>query len=219
MGDAHFEGTGRKSGRRRAPSAACSEANDIVAGPDQVGEGLRWRMLETIKARPGISPVELKAAIPMGWGTFFHHMRHLEAQGAIQSQVSGRRRVLYPTDAASQANVPVLVAEALLRGRTAREVYEGIRARPGIDLADLCTILDRSPRSVYYHVLRFVERGLVRSQSSTRYVGLVAIPPAEARGTETSQQAIGGSLQPSLQPIGAMETLPRESVEADRSRQ
>jgi predicted transcriptional regulator len=150
-------------------------------------------MLETIKARPGIPVVELKSAVPMGWGTLSFHIRCLEKQGVVQSQVSGRRRLLYPTATTDEAAVPVLVAEAVLRGKTARAVYEGIRANPGLGLPELCRILDRSPRVVYHHVLRLVERGLVRSDSSTRYVGLVAVPPAEAVGAATPQQDQGNS--------------------------
>lgn len=133
---------------------------------------VRREMLELIRSHPGMTVRELLEEMQVGWGTLYHHLTVLERSELVRCVVSGRRRLLYLTE---QGPVPKDTKErSVLAGSTARKLGEVIAANEGLGIEAIVQQSGVSPRVAYYHIKRLLEAGLVKSDSSTRYRGLVA---------------------------------------------
>lgn len=107
------------------------------------------------------------------WGTLHYHLTVLLKEGSIRTVRDGRRRLIVPNGAKLDERGP---ADSLLRGKTAREIAHLVCTRPCGSIEDLCNLVDKSPRVVYYHVKRFIEAGLIESSSATRHRHLQPTP-------------------------------------------
>lgn len=134
---------------------------------------LRQEILTIVNDSPGIRLTELMERMSVGWGTLYHHLGKLREAGLIQTQVAGRRRLVYPIHRAAAFDSS---AQSLLCGRTARLVALSIQRAPHRSLIEICDELGLSPRSTYYHVRRLLDAGLITSGSTTRHFDLCATP-------------------------------------------
>lgn len=154
--------TGDAGGRSRIPQRARQ-----ATGRAATSEGI----LSAVRAHPGIPIGELRRQLSIGWGTFYHHLNRLAAEGLISTAHAGRRKLVFPEGHRAKEESAAL---GILRGRTARRVAEAFLDRTHRSMDDLIATLDLAPRSVYYHVRRLIDAGLVRSASETRYKDLEA---------------------------------------------
>jgi len=137
----------------------------------------RQRLLSLVHSQPGIPVGELARRLDVRTGTLHYHLHRLELDGSILTCREGRRRLVFPaSDALEGAHVRAL---GLLRGRTTQSVAEAILKNPGVSLLGVMKLVDETPRTVYYHVKRLREAGLISSASSTRYRDLRAAPLLE----------------------------------------
>lgn len=133
------------------------------------------KLLRIIQERPGIPVTELEGRLGIGTGTMRHHLQTLQRAGKLHFVRQGRRLLIYPPGAGSDA-----LAEGLLRGATSRAVATTIREHPGGDVASLHRLLGLSERVVYYHLQRLMEAGLVASSGENRLRDLSATGKLEA---------------------------------------
>lgn len=132
----------------------------------------RERFLELVLTRPGLTTTEVRDALDIGWGSFYHHLEVLQKAGKVEAVGVGRRSLLYPTGAQ-----PLTARqEAVLRGGTIRSVACAIRDQPGCGVRDIMRVTGQSGRVVYYHVGHLIELGLVTPGSRTRQHDLSASP-------------------------------------------
>lgn len=144
------------------------EAERLLESP------LRHQIVEMVKQRPGVSVGDIMDELQVGWGTLYHHLTKLSRSRIIQTSVVGRRRLVYPVVPDQDPTVDKHMA--MLRGKTARRVAEGVLAQPHITIQELTVLLDESPRVVYYHVKRLLDAQLILSDSKTRHTGLHPSP-------------------------------------------
>lgn len=119
----------------------------------------RRAILRLATESPGISFGELKACTGLGWGTLYHHVTAMHRANLVQTRVVHRRRILLPLHA--HAIERVAIANAILRGGTARLVAQFAASRGPTDVAEMTRELGVGPRAVYYHVKRLVEAELL----------------------------------------------------------
>lgn len=137
----------------------------------------RARLLETIRAEPGIHFQELVRRSGLASGTAVHHLNKLARADLIACRPLGRYTCYFPGASPDRQS---LLAAPLLRSDGARLVYETILGSPmlsGLELAER-TGLQKS--TVNYHVQRLTEAGLVAAQRDGRAVRLRATPGAAA---------------------------------------
>jgi len=125
----------------------------------------RHALVELVERAPGLTINELRAGLGMGWGTLYHHLRALESTGRVHSVALGRRRLVYPTPVASDRRV---MAEALLRGRTARAIAQYVAGAPNAGVAQIAKALGLRPRVVYYHAKRLTDLGVLTATHAGR---------------------------------------------------
>lgn len=136
---------------------------------------IRQRIVRQVAGRPGQTVGELLETLDVGWGTLHHHLKRLEHAGLLHTVSAGRRRLVYPGPSAAEPPGSGR-ARAILRGRTARRVAEAIADHPGVGIDRLVPLVGESPRTVYYHVKRLVDAGLVLMDRATRYADLAPAP-------------------------------------------
>jgi predicted transcriptional regulator len=149
-----------------------------VADDAPVIEPLRARLLKLVTQKPGLPVGAILAETQMGWGTLYYHLSKLAKENQIQIVRVGRRRLVYPASGGRATDFAA--GDALLRGRTARQIAEAIANRPGSSIQTIVDSVGYSPRAVYYHVRRLIEAGLVTSSSETRHRDLCPTPRLRA---------------------------------------
>lgn len=146
------------------------------------------RIVDIVRASPGILVGELQQRAQIGWGTLCHHLPRLVRSGRVRVVRVGRRRLVYPIEA--RGAVEASFADAILRGRTALRIAQAIHAAPGRSILDVAVATGESERATYYHVRRLIQAGLVTSESPTRLRGLRASPRLAASLDAHAPQAI-----------------------------
>lgn len=137
----------------------------------------RFRIVAEIQLNPGLTAGELQKRLGIAGSTLSYHTHRLQKQRVIWSRTAGARRLFYP--ATTRREDEKVAAQALLRHKTARLVYETILANPGSSLQEVTDLTGLSNRVVYYQVHRLVKCGLVTNEARsdefrTKYASLVA---------------------------------------------
>lgn len=133
----------------------------------------RRAILAAVRRRPGLGVTELAAEVGLGSGSFYAHLKALQAEGLLAVRRRGKFRFVFPGDAAPARGA---LRPAPRLGAKARPVAAFLAANPGVDLADALERLPVERRTAYYHVRRFVRDGLLTSDAPGRYVGLRPTP-------------------------------------------
>lgn len=134
---------------------------------------IRQRIYLAVRASPGIPMRELARALSMPWSLLHYHVGIMERAGTLTSTPVGKRRLL----SLPGSSVPTdLEAAALLREPTAHLLAVHIAQASSRDIGTLIEATGVSPRVAYHHVKRFVEHGLVATDSPSRYERIEATP-------------------------------------------
>ena len=128
-------------------------------GPsDVLRNGNRRLVYETIRARPGISVVELVAAVGLTRILVRHHLRMLEAHRLVRATVWRRRRT-YALAGEGEGQ-----AACELKDPTRRRVAAALVRAGRATQKDLALGLGLSQRLVSYHLARLDAASLVRTE-------------------------------------------------------
>ncbi len=139
-------------------------------GPERVLESpVRQQILARARATPGLSLMELRRVMGLGWGNLYHHLKRLEKAGLVETRAAGRQCLVFPTGSRGTESHQ---RASMLRGATARWVAGYVLAHPGCDFADLLKDAPVEQRTVYYHVQRLQRAKLIRAGSRSRYFDL-----------------------------------------------
>lgn len=144
-----------------------SDRVPVLASP------IRREILSIVEDEPGISFRALSDRVGMNANSLSYHAFRLEIEGFLVQVRAGRRLLLFPPhylDEMDPADV-VLLAEPACR-RVALAIVE----HPRLTVNELVELLGDSHRSVYHHVKRLRDAGLVAAADPTRHRGLVAAP-------------------------------------------
>jgi predicted transcriptional regulator len=151
---------------------------------------VRQRVLETIRAGPGVCIGEVRDRTGVAWGTAVYHLHRLERTGVVVSvRQKGARRYF-------AANTPVSRHRgdiAALAHPTAQRIAQLVHQRPGIDQSGVCRALGLLNPAASKHLGRLQALGLVAAERAGRsrlYQGTPALEQAlNALGTSAAPEA------------------------------
>lgn len=128
----------------------------------------RERLLDAVRARPGLAVADLATTTGMPRNTVTYHMRVMEREGLVSSTRNGRNRLFFaPGSLPQRANAD---AFATLRHETTLAMARAIGADPGVDQKALCERVGVSPSLAHWHADRLVASGLVDKRREGRFV-------------------------------------------------
>lgn len=117
----------------------------------------RARILEILRLAPGLHVAEIARRLDLTWQGASHHLRALEAQGAVRSALLRRRRVYLLRDAPPDA----AGVERALASTSAVRLARAVLAEPGLTALELARRAGLSRRVAYHHALILRRVGLV----------------------------------------------------------
>lgn len=139
-------------------------------GSDPLEHETRRAIYDAVGDAPGTYVAALAEAVDQPDSTVRYHVRVLEEEALVSSEViRGRRRVFH-----SDVEDPELAA-ATVDPETSSLLAAVERSEPA-SVSTISTSLDRSPSTVSYHVSRLAEAGLVTRERDGRRV-LVSLTP------------------------------------------
>jgi DNA-binding transcriptional ArsR family regulator len=134
----------------------------------------RARLMEAIRADPGVHFQELCRRMGLGHGVLEHHVRKLvDAELVVVRRTSG-----YTCYFPKATDRRMMDAAPMLRSGGSRAVFRAVAAQPGTSSRDLAVHLGLAPSTVSYHLKRLETAGLVLPD-----------PVAGARLTPLGEQA------------------------------
>ncbi len=131
---------------------------------------IRGKIYGYIIANPGDHYNSIMSALKLSNGTFAYHLKVLEKQGLIKSQVDGVYKRFYP------AEMVVPLPDKRELTRIQRILFHLIVDKPGISQKEIAGILNVSSATVNYHIDALRRKELVRRERSgmrVRYYPLV----------------------------------------------
>ena len=150
------------------PSSPSSRGGSLLGSP------VARRILDLVRAHPGVTARDVAARLDLSWATVTYHRKRLERDGLLHTTQEGKRRLLHATVAAPEP--PLAALRAMLEGGTMRRVAQAVQADPGMGEAELAGRLGLPPRALSYHLGRLVAAGLVEGSGPQRRDVLVPTP-------------------------------------------
>jgi DNA-binding MarR family transcriptional regulator len=129
-----------------------------IADDDVLQNPNRSRILEIVRAQPGIHFQDLVRQAAVGRGTLEHHLRKLEAAGLVTIKRSKGYACCFPKGVVDRR---LMEAAPVLRSEGGRAVLREVAKRPGASSRDLAVELGFAPSTVSYHLKRLESAGLV----------------------------------------------------------
>lgn len=126
----------------------------------------RARMLDTLRASPGMTLAQLQRATGLSNGVARHHVALLQAAGAIRVVRDGSRRRLWPTEAPRVEGAPEL----------GERVLDALAARGPMRAGELAAELGVSRQALHYHLKKLERAGRVVARRDA--AGVVVEPAA-----------------------------------------
>lgn len=144
----------------------------------------RAAIMDHIRADPGAEVSAVARKLDMARGVALHHIKRLRQEGFIRITKLNGRTALF---AAESGHLGHEEATVLLRREASRNLYEAIRARPGIDQSTLADSLGITQQRVSLLLRRMLAAGVV---SKDRESGRLVYYPAGRVGGDAAIQAL-----------------------------
>lgn len=126
----------------------------------------RARMMDALRASPGLTLAQLQRATGLSNGVARHHVALLQAAGALRVVRDGASRRLWPTDAPNVAGAPAL----------GERVVACLAERGPMRASDLAAELGVSRQALHYHLKKLQREGRVVARRER--AGVVVEPAA-----------------------------------------
>lgn len=128
---------------------------------------LRDQLVHLIRENPGISPPALRSLTGAGWTTVIYHLSVLSDNQLVTSTRDGRHRRYFLVGA---TNVSSFREISVLRNERTRQVFELVRAQPGIDRGAIARLVGVHTNAVVWHLERLAGCGLVKGERRGRFI-------------------------------------------------
>jgi len=135
------------------------------AAPDRPAS-LQAKLATLVAAEPGISVAELQARTQCGWGAMYRALEPLVATGAVVQARVGRRALLYPRNGGLAPSLST--PQATIKGRTRQRMARLLASAGGVTASELRDATATPERTVYYHLAKLEEAGLVQGAAQVR---------------------------------------------------
>lgn len=129
-----------------------------IADDEVLDNPNRARILDLVRAQPGVHFQDLVRQAGVGRGTLEHHLRKLEAADLVTIKRSKGYACCFPKGAVDRR---LMEAAPVLRSEGGRAVLREVARRPGASSRDLAGELGFAPSTVSYHLKRLESAGLV----------------------------------------------------------
>jgi predicted transcriptional regulator len=147
----------------------------LVAGfaklrpPDVLNNKAREELMRLIREEPGVGASEvgrrLRSSTGAGWSTVVYHLRVLEKNRLVSSLIDGRHRRFFPVGEIRWQDRAVL---AVLKNDKSKQLYEALRARPGLIRRELAATIGTTEPGVTWHLRRLLRSGLIERRVDGR---------------------------------------------------
>lgn len=136
---------------------------------------LRGKIYGYILANPGDHYNSIMDALKLSNGTFAYHVRMLEREKLVKSQLDGVYKRFYPAD------MIVPGSDHLELTKIQRIICELITDKPGINQRDVAALLNLSSATVNYHIDTLIKKNHVRRERVGMKVRYYPVPNGRAR--------------------------------------
>jgi predicted transcriptional regulator len=151
--------------RRLVPLAALYTR---IAKERLLDHGGRERLLDLVRASPGIALADAARLAGLRRNTAVYHLSRLEKEGLVSSLRKGRARLYFaPGGLDQRAHADALAA---LRHPVTLDIAQEVGEKPGLDQQSLCARFGIAPSLAHWHANRLVESGVVTAQRDGRRV-------------------------------------------------
>jgi DNA-binding MarR family transcriptional regulator len=153
-----------------------------IADDEVLDNPNRARILEIIRAEPGIHFQDLSRKAAVGRGTLDHHLRKLVDAELVSVRRTSGYSCCFPKGAGA-IDRRLMDAAPVLRSQGGRAVLEVVARRPGASSRDLAVELGLAPSTVSYHLKRLETAGLVLPAGG---MGVRLTPLGEQAGSKAA---------------------------------
>jgi predicted transcriptional regulator len=117
-----------------------------------------------IRKGKGMSISNIMEETGVSWGATVYHLSVLEREGHSVSVRKGRERIFFPIEKPRSE----YEKDAVLKNISTAQIYELIRQNPGIVQKYISDEMEMKHSSVYWHINRLKDTGLVREEKVGR---------------------------------------------------
>ena len=162
--------------------AALAPLFSRIADDEVLDNPNRARILELIRAEPGIHFQDLSRKASVGRGTLDHHLRKLVDAELVTVRRTSGYSCCFPKGTGA-IDRRLMDAAPVLRSQGGRAVLEVVARRPGASSRDLAVELGLAPSTVSYHLKRLETAGLVLPAAG---MGVRLTPLGEQAGAKAA---------------------------------
>lgn len=135
-----------------------------VAPKDRDGDGQRARIMQLVRAHPGIHTAQIKERLDLAWSTVDYHLRVMERDGIIRVSKMGRENHIFPLDVEPTQHMWF----AALRDEGAHRVFQRLIELPGQGVPMLSEWAGLSHKVIRRQLTDLVDVGLVTRRGRAR---------------------------------------------------
>jgi predicted transcriptional regulator len=136
---------------------------------------LRGKIYGYILANPGDHYNAIMDALKLSNGTFAYHIRLLEREELVKSQLDGVYKRFYP------AEMIVPTSDRMELTRIQRIICDIINEKPGINQREVAALLNLSSATVNYHIDTLLKKNHVRRERVGMKVRYYPVPTGRPR--------------------------------------
>lgn len=133
----------------------------------------RERVIGLVRARPGIGPTDIGAALGASWGVTIYHLDRLEKAGLVTSQRVGHHRCYFLPGALPRDDQRKV---GMFRVDTTRRVATLVAEKPGLTQTQIANALGLSASAMSKQVKHLEAAGMLRRESVGSALGLFPQP-------------------------------------------
>lgn len=120
----------------------------------------RQRILDVVQKNPGLSARDVQRKLSLGWGETAYHLERMADAGVLRRERAPNRDFYF----ASEVNWDDRKYLVFLRGENTRRILLTLLADPGLTPADLADRLGAGKSTVYFHLTRLVQGGILEGK-------------------------------------------------------
>ncbi len=120
----------------------------------------RQRIFDAVSRNPGISARDVQRQVGLGWGETAYHLERMANAGVLRRERAPNRDFYF----ASEITWDDRKCLVFLRGKSSRRVLLALLEDPGRSPLELAERLNISKSTIYFHLTRLVQGGLVLSE-------------------------------------------------------
>ncbi len=120
----------------------------------------RQRIFDAVSKNPGLSARDIQRLVGLGWGETSYHLDRMATAGVLRRERAPNRDFYFASDLTWDDRKYLV----FLRGENPRGILLTLLGSPGLSPSDLAERLRLSKSTVYFHLTRLVQAGLVQGE-------------------------------------------------------